>query len=127
ARTADQSTAGLDRAETALRAGPGRGDPLVIDTTRTTFDKDQSSLTALNVHGLVTLDSLYTLLLAATAIAIFVCGLMLQRRREYVTLRAQGMHTRELQALVLGESVFVAVGGLLAGVAVGTGMAYMLI
>ncbi|HYM57223.1 MAG TPA: FtsX-like permease family protein [Solirubrobacteraceae bacterium] len=127
ARAADGSHAGLARAVGALRSGPGRGDPLNIDTRETALDKDQSSLTALNVHGLVDLDSLYTLLMSAAAIAIFVFGLMLQRRREYVTLRAQGLQTRELHALVLGEAALVAVCGLTAGALVGTGMAYLLV
>jgi putative ABC transport system permease protein len=127
AKAADESDAGLARAVRAIRAGPGRRDPLNIDTTRTTLDKDQSSLTALNVHGLVDLDSFYTLLMAAAGIAIFVFGLMLQRRREYVTLRAQGMRAGELRALVLGEAGLVAISGLAAGLAVGTGMAFLLV
>lgn len=65
--------------------------------------------------------------MAAAAIAIFVFGLMLQRRREYVTMRAQGMRTGELRAVVLGEAALVALGGLLGGVLVGTGMASMLV
>ena len=77
-----------------IRSGPGENDPINIESTETALDKDQSSLTAVNVHGLVDLDSLFTLLMSAAAIAIFVFGLMLQRRREYVTLRAQGMRDR---------------------------------
>ena len=127
ARATDRSHAGLARAVGALRSGPGRTDPLNIDTSETALDKDQSSLTALNVHGLVDLDSLYTLLMSAAAIAIFVFGLMLQRRREYVTLRAQGLQTRELHALVLGEAALVAAYGLAIGALVGTGMAYLLV
>ena len=44
---------------------------------------------------------------------------MLQRRREYVVLRAQGLPTRQLFAVIAGEDTFVAAGGLLAGTAVG--------
>ncbi len=127
ARTADSGSAGLAIAVASLRAGPGAHDRLTIDTTRTSLDKDQSSLTALNVHGLVDLDSLYTLLMAAAGIAIFVFGLMLQRRREYVTLRAQGLQTRELRTLVLGETAVVTGFGLIAGVLVGAVMGYLLV
>ena len=127
ARATDDSHAGLARAVAALRAGPGKQDPINIESTETALDKDQSSLTALNVHGLVDLDSLYTLLMSAAGIAIFVFGLMLQRRREYVTLLAQGMQARELRALVLGEAALVAVCGLAAGLVVGTGMGYLLV
>jgi putative ABC transport system permease protein len=127
ARASDDSHAGLARAEAAIRSGPGAKQPVNISSTETTLDKDQSSLTALNVHGLVDLDTLYTLLMCAAAIAIFVFGLMLQRRREYVTLRAQGMQIREVRALVVGEAALVAACGLLAGVLVGTGLGYLLV
>lgn len=118
---------GLVRAVAAIRSGPGRGDRIGIETTQTALGKDQSSLTALNVNGLLDLDSLYTLLMAAAAIAIFVFGLIMQRRREYVALRAQGMQTREIQALVLGEAAPVAAFGLAAGMLVGTGVAALLV
>jgi putative ABC transport system permease protein len=126
ARAGDSGRSGLDRAVSALRAGPGRRDPISIETTRTALDKDQSSLTAVNFQGLVDLNSFFTLLMSAAAIAIFVFGLLLQRRREYVTLRAQGMQARELQGLVLGEAALVAGCGLVAGLVVGVGMAYLL-
>jgi putative ABC transport system permease protein len=75
----------------------------------------------------VDLDSLYTLLMIAAAIAIFVFGLMLQRRREYVTLRAQGMQVGQVRALVVGEAALVAACGLLAGILVGSGLGYLLV
>jgi putative ABC transport system permease protein len=125
-RTADGGKSGLDGAVSALRAGPGRRNPISIETTRTALDKDQSSLTAVNFQGLVDLNSFFTLLMSAAGIAIFVFGLMLQRRREYVTLRAQGMQARELQGLVVGEAALVAGCGLVAGLIVGVGMAYLL-
>ncbi len=111
----------------ALQDGPGRQDPITIDTTATALNKDQSSLTALDIHGLVRLDLLATLLMSVACVAIFVFGLMLQRRREYVTLRAQGMSGSSVGALVLGEAGLVAVGGLLAGAVVGVAMAYVFV
>lgn len=127
ARANDRSHTGLARAVAAVRAGPGQRDPVNIDTTETSLDKDQSSLTALNVHGLVDLDSVFTLLMTAAVIAIFVFGLMLQRRREYVTLRALGMPTGQVRALVLGEAGLVAGTGLVAGLLVGTTMAVLFV
>jgi putative ABC transport system permease protein len=118
---------GLARAVAAIRSGPGRADRIEIETKQTALGKDQSSLTALNVQGLLDLDSFYTLLMAAAAIAIFVFGLIMQRRREYVALRAQGMQTREIQALVLGEAAPVAAFGLATGMLVGTGMAALFV
>jgi putative ABC transport system permease protein len=92
-----------------------------VTTATANLDKDRSSLTALNVRGLLRLDSLFTFLMAATATAMFVFGLLMQRRREYVTMRAQGLHRREVRLLVLAESGVSAVLG--AGIGVGVGIA----
>jgi putative ABC transport system permease protein len=127
ARTSESSSSGIAKAAAAIRSGPGRIDPLRIDTTRTALDKDQSSITALNVNGLVNLNAAYALALSGAVLAIFVFGLILQRRREYVTLLAQGLQGGELRALVLGETAFVAVCGVLAGALVGTGVAYLMV
>jgi ABC-type antimicrobial peptide transport system permease subunit len=110
-----------------LREGPGAADALQIDTRATTLDKDQSSLAALNIRGLLTLDSAYALAMAATAITIFVFGLLLQRRREYVTLRAQGMRIGRIRSLIITESVGVVVVGAVVGAVIGAAMAYFLV
>ena len=127
AQTSDPSDATLDQAVAALQEGPGSTDALQIDTRATALDKDQSSLAALNIRGLLTLDSAYGLAMAATAITIFVFGLLLQRRREYVTLRAQGMLIGKIRSLLVSESVGVAVVGAGLGALVGAGMAYFLV
>jgi putative ABC transport system permease protein len=127
ARTTDLDAATLDRAVSALRNGPGSVDALQIDTRATALDKDQSSLAALNIRGLLTLDSAYALAMAATAITVFVFGLLLQRRREYVTLRAQGMRAGEIRSLLVTEAGGVVVLGCLAGLLVGSAMAYFLV
>jgi putative ABC transport system permease protein len=126
-RAADGSDAGLARAAAALRTGPGRSDAIDVQTRATALDKEQSSLTALNVRGLVALDWLYTMLMCAAVIAIFVFGLLLQRRREYMALLAQGMRSGELRTIVMGESAVVVALGLVAGLLVGTGMAALLV
>jgi putative ABC transport system permease protein len=127
ANTADPSDATLDRVVAGLREGPGAADALQIDTRATTLDKDQSSLAALNIRGLLTLDSAYALAMAVTAITIFVFGLLLQRRREYVTLRAQGMRIGKIRSLLVTESVGVVVVGAVVGTLVGAAMAYFLV
>jgi putative ABC transport system permease protein len=123
ARTTDRSDRGLANAVSAVRAGPGAASGLQIDTRATALAKDQSSLAALNIHGLLDLDSGYALAMGTVAIAIFVFGLLLQRRREYVTLRAQGMAPRAIRALISAEAATVAVGGSICGVIVGLVMA----
>jgi putative ABC transport system permease protein len=124
ARGADDGHSGLVRAEAALR---GLREPLAIETPEGAFDRDRSSLTALDVRSLVDLGSLFTLLMSAAVVAIFTFGLILQRRREFVFLRAQGMHAREVGSLVLGEAALMAVGGLASGLLAGAGSGYLLV
>jgi putative ABC transport system permease protein len=126
-RTHDPGPRTLSAVTAALRSGPGSRERLNIDTTSTALNKDESSLTGVNVHGLVRMDSLYTLLMTAASVGVFVFGLMLSRRREYVALRARGLRTGGLQSLVLGEAALVAVCGLVAGGLVGAGMAYLMV
>ncbi len=114
----------LEQAVTSLQRGPAATDDLQIDTRATTFARDQSSLAALNIAGLVDLDSTFALAMAIVAIGIFVFGLLLQRRREYITLRAQGLEPRTIRLLITAEAGIVAIGGLIAGLLVGTAMGY---
>lgn len=119
AQTTDGSDATLGRAVTTLRNGPAAGGGLRIESRATALAKDQSSLAALNIRGLLDLNSGYALAMGTVAIAIFVFGLLLQRRREYVTLRAQGLEPRAIRALIAAEAATVAVAGCISGVLVG--------
>ena len=51
-------------------------------------------------------------------------GLLLARRREYVTLRALGLEPRTIRALIAAESGTVAVIGVIAGLIVGAAMGF---
>jgi putative ABC transport system permease protein len=127
ARTTTQSRGALERAVTALRSGPGRYDPLRIDSTFTTLNRDQSSLTAVNVQGLVDLGSLYATVMASVTIAMVVFGLQLQRRKEYLTMRAYGTPLSKLFLLVVGEAAVVALWALVAGTTIGISMAHLFV
>jgi putative ABC transport system permease protein len=127
ARTAHHAAPAQAQVAAALQAGPGLRQPLVVQTAQGALDKDQSSLAALDIHGLVQLDLLFALLMSAACMAIFVFGLLLQRRRELVTLRAQGIANGQLRALVLGEAGLVAVSGAIAGLVVGAAMAVVFV
>jgi len=120
ARVEDDSAVGLASAIGSLSSGLGHVVPIHIDSTETTLAKDQSSLTAINVNGLVRLDTFYALVMSVTAIAIFVFGLLLHRRGEFVALRALGMASREVRTLVIVEAAVVTLCGLAAGLLVGT-------
>ncbi len=127
ARTTGRDRRGLAVAVDALQSGPGAVEPIRVDSTATILDKDQSSLTAFDLRGLVRLDVVFTVAMAVACIVIFVFALMLQRRREYVSLRASGMVSAEVRALVLGECTLVAAAGALAGTVVGVGVAHLFV
>ncbi len=111
---------GLRTAVDSLRAdAAGSGGELQIDTRTATLASDQSSLAALNIAGLIQLDSTFSLAMAVVTIAIFVFGLLLQRRREYITLRAQGLESSTIRRLITLEAATVAVAGAIVGVVVG--------
>jgi putative ABC transport system permease protein len=127
ASTTDRDDAGLQRAFASLRDGPGSLDHLQIDTRQTTLARDQSSLAALNISGLVFINQSFALSMAAVSIGIFVFGLLLQRRREYITMLAQGLPPRDIRLLIAAEASTVALGGAAAGLLVGALMGYYFI
>ena len=126
-RTADPSPAAVTQVAQALKTGPGRTSPLLVETTATAINRDSSSLAAVNLRGLGTLESVFTVLMSAAGIAIFVFGLLLQRRKEYVTMRALGIRIGQLRNLVLGEAAVVALLSLVIGGGVGLGMALLFV
>lgn len=127
ARATDHGASGLSRATTSISEATGAQDPMNVESTATTLNKDQSSLTALNVHGLADLTSAYTLLMIVTGLSIFVFGVMLQRRREYVTMRAHGASGGHLRAVVVAEVSLVTLSGVASGLLVGVSTAQLLV
>jgi putative ABC transport system permease protein len=109
----------------AIKAGPGSSTTLVLDSTTTAYNREQSTLAALNLDGLGRLEIAFTVLMSALGVGIFVFGLLLQRRKEHVTLRALGLRGRSLRTLVLGEAGLAAVISLLLGTGIGLLMALM--
>ena len=67
------------------------------------------------------------LAMGVVVIAIFVFGLLLSRRREYVTLKAQGMASGLIRTLIGAEALTATIAGSLIGVPVGLTMAYYFI
>jgi putative ABC transport system permease protein len=125
--SSDPSPTGVSHVAGLLKAGPGHTVPLLVETTATAINRDSSTLAALNLRGLSGLETVFTLLMSAAGIAIFVFGLLLQRRKEYVTMQALGIRHGQLRNLVLGEAAVVAVLSLLIGGAVGLAMAVMFV
>jgi ABC-type antimicrobial peptide transport system permease subunit len=126
-RAADPSPAAVGRVADLIKSGPGRSVPVLVETSATAFNRDQSTLTAINLRGLGGLQTVYTALISAAGIGIFVFGLLLQRRKEYVTMRALGIRMSQLSGLVFGEAAVVAVASLAIGSVTGAVMALMFV
>jgi len=126
-QSADPSPTAVGRAAELIKAGPGHSAPMLIETSATAFNRDQSTLTAVNLRGLGGLQAVYTVLISAAGIGIFVFGLLLQRRKEYVTMRALGIRMGQLWGLVFGEAAAVALVSLCIGSVTGAVMAYMFV
>jgi putative ABC transport system permease protein len=125
--TTDPSPDSVTRIAQALRASAGPTNPVLVETTATAINRDASSLTALNMRGLGSLEAFFAVVMSAIGVAIFVFGLLLQRRKEFVTMRALGMGLSQLRALVLGEATIVALFSLVIGGLVGAAMAAMFV
>ena len=126
-KASDPSDVALQTLATTFRNTFGLDGSLQIDTRNTALAKDQSSLAALNIGGLLKIDSAYALAMGTVTVAIFVFGLLLQRRREYVTLRAQGMQPRMIRTFIVAEAGTVAILGCIIGLPVGFTMAFYFI
>jgi ABC-type antimicrobial peptide transport system permease subunit len=79
------------------------------------------------LNGLARLDLFYVTLMTTAGIGIFIFGLLLQRRKEYMTLRALGIRMRQLQTLLLGEAAVVSILGVVVALGVSTAMAFMFV
>ncbi len=126
-RTADPGPDAVAHVAQAIKARAGVSNPVLVETTATAINRDASSLTALNMRGLGSLEALFAVVMSAIGVSIFVFGLLLQRRKEFVTMRALGMALTQLRALVLGEAAIVAVCSLVIGGLVGAAMAAMFV
>jgi putative ABC transport system permease protein len=122
-KTSDGSTTAVTQLAQVLQARAGSSNPILVETTATAINRDASSLTAINMRGLGSLELLFAVIMSAIGIALFVFGLLLQRQKEYVTMRALGMRIEQLRGLVLGEATVVAAFSLLIGGLVGAAMA----
>jgi putative ABC transport system permease protein len=86
-----------------------------------------TSLTSLNLNGLVAIEFVYAVLIASAGLAVFLVALLGERRREFATMRAVGAVGRQLSAFVVYEAGLIGLSGLALGGLIGTGLATMLV
>jgi putative ABC transport system permease protein len=108
-------------------AGRARAAGFAVTTMDDQVIRDRRSLTALDLHGLSTLESLAAALVAAVGVAVLGAFLVLERRRESAILRAIGATTPQLLTGPALEGALAVVGSLLIGVPLGIGLAVLTI
>ncbi len=86
-----------------------------------------SSLTAVDLHGLTNLELTFAILLVAGAMGLILALGLAERRRTFALLAALGAKSSQLGAFLWSEGVLIQLIGGLIGIALGFGIAQMLV
>jgi putative ABC transport system permease protein len=86
-----------------------------------------TSLTAINLNGLATIEGAFALGVLCLGLAVFLVTAVGERRREFAVLAALGATSRQAAAFLLAEVGLVVAVGLLVGLVVGRVLAEMLV
>ncbi len=86
-----------------------------------------SSLTAIDLNGLSRLELSFAILLVAVATGLMMALGLAERRRTFGILSALGANGRQLFAFLWSEGLITLVGGCVIGIAMGFGVAWMLV
>lgn len=86
-----------------------------------------SSLTAVDLRGLTNLELTFAILLVAGATGLILALGLAERRRTFALLAALGAKRHQLGAFLWSEGILIQVGGGLIGIALGFGIAQMLV
>ena len=123
-RTADRSqTAVAYEVRELLRGASGA----TVQDIATQRQITRSSLTAISLRGLTRLELGFAVALAAAGAGLILTLGLEERRRTLAIASALGASARQLGAFVWGEAGVIVVGGLLAGLLLGAGVALMLV
>ncbi len=98
----------------------------VKDITRQTA-QTVSSITTVDLSGIARIEEVFSLLLAAAAMALFVALGLAERRHEFATMAALGASLREIGAFLWSEAAIVLAGGLALAALLGWLLAEMLV
>ena len=115
-----------DLAATVAKALPAVT-PLKVSDVSEAAHRIGSSLTAVDLHGLTTLELAFALPLVAGALGlVFALGLA-ERRRNFAILLALGANARQLGAFLWSEALLIYSIGLAAGLIIGWLLAWVLV
>jgi putative ABC transport system permease protein len=121
----DTNSTNVDSVASALRAK--LGDTAIVTTITHTRGLVGSSLTAVDLSGLTRLELAFAFIIVAIAGGLVPALTFTERRRTLAVASSLRASPRQLRSFGVGEAVFVAVGGLIAGAVAGWALSEMLV
>jgi putative ABC transport system permease protein len=123
----DGSTATVRTVSSTLAAQYKNVMPVRIQDIDSVVKTESSSLTSMNLTGLGTMESFYTLLVTSVGLTIFLLAMINERQREFGAMRAMGANLGHLRRFLFTEAVVIGGLSLIIGTLVGIGLAFLLV
>ncbi len=112
-----------DPLATAARvAAATSADGTIVKNIRQQTQQMASSITTVDLRGISDIEEVFTIVLAATAMGLFVAVAVIERRQEFATMAALGATLRSIGAFVWSEAAIV----LAAALALAAGLGWLL-
>jgi putative ABC transport system permease protein len=119
--------AGDPRATSQRVAAATRADGAVVRNIHEQTQQTVSSITTIDLRGISRIEELFTIVLAAAAMGLFVALAVIERRHEFATMSAVGATLREVGAFVWTEAAIVLGAGLVLAAGLGWLLSEMLV
>jgi len=110
-------------ARDAVKAMPG----VVVSDLKGSVQQIGSSLTSIDLHGLTLIELGFSLLMVVAVTGLMLALGFADRRRSYAIMIALGATPRQVAAFVVGEASIILAFGAIMGLALGGGVAFVLV
>ncbi|MGZ4200788.1 MAG: FtsX-like permease family protein [Thermoleophilaceae bacterium] len=108
-------------------AAATRSDGAIVKNINEQTQQTVSSITTVDLRGISKIEEIFTVALAAAAMALFVTLAVIERRHEFATMTALGASLREVGAFVWSEAALVLGAGLVLAAGLGWLLSKMLV
>jgi putative ABC transport system permease protein len=108
-------------------ASATRGDGAIVKNISDQTAQTASSITTVDLRGISHIEEVFTIVLAAAAMALFVILAIIERRHEFATMAAVGATMRDVGAFVWSEAALVLGAGLVLAAGLGWLLSLMLV
>jgi putative ABC transport system permease protein len=108
-------------------AAATRTDGTTVQNIRQQTRQTVSSITTVDLTGIARIESVFTVILAAAAMGLFVGLALAERRQEFATMAALGASLRQISAFLWSEAAFVLGAALILAAGLGWLLAQMLV